>query len=97
MKRLRCILGDEADGVPGIQHLVPGFGMKTALKLIKKIHLLLQYLDVNVRIQEEWLHKRHKQNDSEIISSFLDLLGETHCSKALWISVLKGAPWREAY
>lgn len=29
-------MGDEADGVPGIQHLVPGFGMKTALKLLKK-------------------------------------------------------------
>ncbi|KAL7609689.1 hypothetical protein Lser_V15G11334 [Lactuca serriola] len=43
--------------------------------------------DVNVRIQEEWLHKRHKQNDSEIISSFLDLLGETRCSKALWIHI----------
>ncbi|XP_022718228.1 uncharacterized protein LOC111276723 isoform X2 [Durio zibethinus] len=33
---LRCIMGDEADGVPGIQHLVPGFGRKTALKLLKK-------------------------------------------------------------
>lgn len=33
---LRCILGDEADGVPGIQNLVPGFGRKTALKLLKK-------------------------------------------------------------
>ncbi|XP_020213687.1 uncharacterized protein LOC109797927 isoform X2 [Cajanus cajan] len=33
---LRCIVGDEADGVPGIQHLVPSFGRKTALKLIKK-------------------------------------------------------------
>ncbi|XP_042041240.1 uncharacterized protein LOC121786669 isoform X1 [Salvia splendens] len=33
---LRCILGDEIDGVPGIQHLVPGFGRKTALKLVKK-------------------------------------------------------------
>ncbi|PIN10901.1 DNA-directed DNA polymerase [Handroanthus impetiginosus] len=33
---LRCILGDEIDGVPGIQHLVPGFGRKTALKLLKK-------------------------------------------------------------
>ncbi|KAL7593827.1 hypothetical protein Lser_V15G31731 [Lactuca serriola] len=26
---VRCILGDEADGVPRIQHLVPGFGMLT--------------------------------------------------------------------
>lgn len=33
---LRCIMGDKTDGVPGIQHLVPGFGRKTALKLIKK-------------------------------------------------------------
>ncbi|KAG4952319.1 hypothetical protein JHK85_046186 [Glycine max] len=29
-------LSDEVDGVPGIQHLVPSFGRKTALKLIKK-------------------------------------------------------------
>lgn len=33
---LRCILGDEVDGVPGIQNLVPAFGRKTALKLLKK-------------------------------------------------------------
>ncbi|KAF3445461.1 hypothetical protein FNV43_RR10637 [Rhamnella rubrinervis] len=33
---LRCILGDEADCVPGIQHVAPGFGRKTALKLLKK-------------------------------------------------------------
>lgn len=33
---LRCILGDEVDGVPGIQNLVPGFGRKTAMKLLKK-------------------------------------------------------------
>lgn len=33
---LRCIIGDEVDGVPGIQHLVPSFGWKTALKLIQK-------------------------------------------------------------
>lgn len=31
-----CILGDDVDGVPGIQKLVPGFGRKTALKLLKK-------------------------------------------------------------
>lgn len=29
-------MGDEIDGVPGIQHLAPGFGRKTALKLLKK-------------------------------------------------------------
>ncbi|PWA96109.1 5'-3' exonuclease family protein [Artemisia annua] len=32
----RFIVGDEADGVPGIQHMVYGSGMKTALKLLKK-------------------------------------------------------------
>lgn len=31
-----CIMGDEVDGVPGIQHVAPGFGRKTALKLLKK-------------------------------------------------------------
>lgn len=31
-----CILGDDVDGVPGIQHLVPAFGRKTAVKLLKK-------------------------------------------------------------
>lgn len=29
-------MGDEADGVPGIQHLAPGFGRKTAVKLLNK-------------------------------------------------------------
>lgn len=29
-------MGDEVDGVPGIQHLVPGFGRKTTLKLLRK-------------------------------------------------------------
>ncbi|GAB2271946.1 hypothetical protein Dimus_006774 [Dionaea muscipula] len=33
---LRCIIGDEADGVPGIQTLAPAFGRNTALKLLKK-------------------------------------------------------------
>ncbi|OQU87964.1 hypothetical protein SORBI_3003G373300 [Sorghum bicolor] len=33
---LRCFMGDETDGVPGIQHLVPGFGRKTAVKLLQK-------------------------------------------------------------
>ncbi|RYR55906.1 hypothetical protein Ahy_A05g021738 [Arachis hypogaea] len=33
---LRCIVGDEVDGVPGIQHVVPSFGRKTAVKLVKK-------------------------------------------------------------
>ncbi|KAL9256780.1 5'-3' exonuclease-like protein [Drosera capensis] len=33
---LRCIIGDEADGVSGIQTFVPAFGRNTALKLLKK-------------------------------------------------------------
>ncbi|KAE8075677.1 hypothetical protein FH972_014371 [Carpinus fangiana] len=32
----RCIIGDEVDGVPRIQNVAPGFGLKTALKLLKK-------------------------------------------------------------
>lgn len=42
---LRCILGDEVDGVPGIQHLAPGFGRKTALKLLKKYGSLEKLLE----------------------------------------------------
>ncbi|XP_057973306.1 uncharacterized protein LOC131161509 isoform X4 [Malania oleifera] len=33
---LRSIIGDEVDGVPGIQQVVPGFGRKTAVKLLKR-------------------------------------------------------------
>ncbi|KAG0500010.1 hypothetical protein HPP92_000082 [Vanilla planifolia] len=33
---LRCIIGDEVDGVPGIQYVAPKFGRKTALKLLRK-------------------------------------------------------------
>lgn len=108
---LRCIVGDEADGVPGIQHLVPGFGMKTALKLLKKHGSLENLLnaaavrtvgkpyvqdaltkhashfrrnyevlslrrDVNIRLQEDWLHERRMENDLETLSNFLDLLRE---------------------
>ncbi|CAH2035332.1 unnamed protein product [Thlaspi arvense] len=32
----RCIMGDEVDGVPGIQQMVPAFGRKTAMKLVRK-------------------------------------------------------------
>ncbi|KAH0873012.1 hypothetical protein HID58_070374 [Brassica napus] len=32
----RCIMGDKVDGVPGIQHVVPAFGRKTAMKLVRK-------------------------------------------------------------
>lgn len=40
------IIGDEADGVPGIQNLAPAFGRKTALKLIKKHGSLENLLNV---------------------------------------------------
>ncbi|XP_062158108.1 uncharacterized protein LOC133865693 isoform X1 [Alnus glutinosa] len=43
---LRCIIGDEVDGVPGIQHVAPGFGRKTALKLLKKHGSLENLLNV---------------------------------------------------
>ncbi|KAL3700801.1 hypothetical protein R1sor_018823 [Riccia sorocarpa] len=33
---LKCILGDSSDNVPGLPDLAPGFGRKTALKLMKK-------------------------------------------------------------
>ncbi|KAL2651974.1 hypothetical protein R1flu_020102 [Riccia fluitans] len=31
-----CLLGDSSDNVPGLPELAPGFGRKTALKLMKK-------------------------------------------------------------
>ncbi|XP_065848173.1 uncharacterized protein [Euphorbia lathyris] len=43
---LRCIMGDEVDGVPGLQNLAPGFGRKTALKLLKKHGSLENLLNV---------------------------------------------------
>ncbi|KAJ9560274.1 hypothetical protein OSB04_005434 [Centaurea solstitialis] len=111
-----CIVGDEADGVPGIQHLVPGFGMKTALKLLKKHGSLENLLnaaavrtvgkpyvqdaltkhashfrrnyevlslrrDVNIKLQEDWLHERHTEKDAETLSNFLDLLQRTNNSE----------------
>ncbi|CAK9326112.1 unnamed protein product [Citrullus colocynthis] len=104
---LRCIMGDEVDGVPGIQHVAPGFGRKTALKLLKKhgsLENLLstaairtvgkpyaqdaltkyaEYLrmnykvlalrrDVDVQFQDEWLVERDRQNDSTILSKFVE-------------------------
>ncbi|KAH7447232.1 hypothetical protein KP509_01G097800 [Ceratopteris richardii] len=33
---LRCLLGDKADCVPGLADFAPGFGRKTALKLLRK-------------------------------------------------------------
>ncbi|KAI5567624.1 hypothetical protein BDE02_13G103900 [Populus trichocarpa] len=42
---LRCIMGDEVDGVPGIQNVAPGFGRKTALKLLRKHGSLQNLLD----------------------------------------------------
>lgn len=39
-------MGDEVDGVPGIQQMVPGFGRKTAIKLLKKHGSLENLLSV---------------------------------------------------
>lgn len=33
---LRCLLGDKADSIPGLADFAPGFGRKTAFKLLKK-------------------------------------------------------------
>ncbi|MCO5599191.1 hypothetical protein L7F22_053291 [Adiantum nelumboides] len=33
---LRCLLGDKVDCIPGLAEFAPGFGRKTALKLLKK-------------------------------------------------------------
>ncbi|KAF6166101.1 hypothetical protein GIB67_023811 [Kingdonia uniflora] len=44
----QCIVGDEVDGVPGIQHVVHGFGRKTALKLVKKYGSLQNLLSTAV-------------------------------------------------
>lgn len=38
-------MGDEVDGVPGIQNVAPGFGRKTALKLLRKHGSLQNLLD----------------------------------------------------
>lgn len=73
---LRCIMGDEADGVPGIQHLVPGFGMKTAQKLLKKHGSLENLLNAAaVRtvgkpyVQDALTkHARHLQRNYEVLS-----------------------------
>ncbi|CAN1279871.1 5'-3' exonuclease [Linum perenne] len=42
---IKCIVGDEVDGVPGLQSVVPSFGRKTALKLLKKRGLLENLLN----------------------------------------------------
>ena len=52
------IVGDEADGVPGIQHLVPGFGMKTALKLLKKHGSLQNLLNTAAIRSVVWCYQR---------------------------------------
>ncbi|KAG7033404.1 hypothetical protein SDJN02_07460 [Cucurbita argyrosperma subsp. argyrosperma] len=104
---LRCIMGDEVDGVPGIQHVAPGFGRKTAMKLLKKHGSLENLLsaaavrtvgkpyaqdaltkyadylrtnykvlalrrDIDVQFREEWLVDRDRQNDSTILSKFVE-------------------------
>ncbi|KAH7681049.1 DNA-directed DNA polymerase protein [Dioscorea alata] len=111
---LRCLIGDEVDGVPGIQHVAPSFGRKTAQKLLKKhgslpnllaaaairtvgkqyvqeaLNKHADYLrknydvlslrrDAAVHLQEEWLLKRDRSNDSNVLSSqFIQRPSESH-------------------
>lgn len=69
---LRCILGDEIDGVPGIQHLVPGFGRKTALKLLKK-HGSLENL-----LSAASVRSVGKQYAQEALTKYADFLRKNY-------------------
>lgn len=67
-----CILGDEIDGVPGIQHLVPGFGRKTALKLLKK-HGSLENL-----LSAASVRSVGKQYAQEALTKYADFLRKNY-------------------
>ncbi|KAL6512102.1 hypothetical protein OROGR_021699 [Orobanche gracilis] len=69
---LRCMLGDEVDGVPGIQHLVPGFGRKTALKLLKK-HGCLENL-----LSAASVRSVGRQYAQEALTKHADFLRKNH-------------------
>ncbi|MQL88307.1 hypothetical protein Taro_020853 [Colocasia esculenta] len=69
---LRCILGDEVDGVPGIQHLVPGFGRKTAVKLLKKHGSLENLLNAAA------IRTVGKQYAQEALTKYGDYLRRNH-------------------
>ncbi|GLT75728.1 hypothetical protein SLA2020_474270 [Shorea laevis] len=60
---LRCIIGDEVDGVPGIQHVAPGLYAQDALTkyadYLRRNHKVLALRrDVDVQLKEEWLVER---------------------------------------
>ncbi|KAK4784567.1 hypothetical protein SAY86_018935 [Trapa natans] len=73
---LRCILGDEVDGVPGLQHLAPAFGRKTAIKLLKKHGSLESLLNaaavrtVGKQYAQEALtkHAEHLRRNYEVLA-----------------------------
>lgn len=65
---LRCILGDEIDGVPGIQTVVPNFGRNTAIKLLKK-HGSLENL-----LSAAAVRTVGKQNVQEALTKYADHL-----------------------
>ncbi|KAH6826228.1 5'-3' exonuclease family protein [Perilla frutescens var. hirtella] len=69
---LRCILGDEIDGVPGIQHLVPGFGRKTALKLLKK------YGSLENLLSAASVRSVGKQYAQEALTKYADFLRKNY-------------------
>ncbi|EYU22854.1 hypothetical protein ABFS82_03G109700 [Erythranthe guttata] len=69
---LRCILGDEIDGVPGIQHFAPGFGRKTALKLLKK-HGSLENL-----LSAASVRSVGKQYAQEALTKYADFLRKNY-------------------
>lgn len=65
-------MGDEIDGVPGIQHLVPGFGRKTALKLLKK-HGSLENL-----LSAASVRSVGKQYAQEALTKYADFLRKNY-------------------
>ncbi|KAL6525214.1 hypothetical protein OROMI_030807 [Orobanche minor] len=67
-----CLLGDEADGVPGIRHLAPHFGRKTALRLLKK-HGSLENL-----LRAASVRSVGKQYAWEALTKHADFLRKNH-------------------
>jgi 5'-3' exonuclease len=93
-------MGDEADGVPGIQHLAPGFGRKTAVKLLNKHGSLENLLKtaairtVGKEYAQEVLvkHADYLRKNYEVLSlrryEFTDILN------ALNFHLLLSMPWK---
>ncbi|XP_057762791.1 uncharacterized protein LOC130982733 [Arachis stenosperma] len=74
---LRCIVGDEVDGVPGIQHVVPSFGRKTAVKLVKK-HASLENL-----LSAAAIRTVGKPYAQDALTKYADYLGRNYQVLAL--------------